>query len=143
MKTVEAFSWISMALFTISAILLIALTTRAHALGRPFIWQEPISEIPWFGEYPGQEYDEEGRPVFNPRYYQPAMYQAGSPGAGPGQGYPYPGMSSMGMPVSQQPMVLPNNGGYVVQQQPGHSIVIQPNANGQPTVTQIPGIVQQ
>lgn len=32
-------------------------------------------------------------------------------------------------------------GGYVVQQNPGHSIVIQPNPNGQPTITQVPGIV--
>lgn len=33
-------------------------------------------------------------------------------------------------------------GGYVVQQNPGHSVVIRPGVNGQaPTVTQVPGVV--
>lgn len=60
-------------------------------------------------------------------------------------GYGYPG----GMPMSMgmQPMGVYGGGaqvapGYVVQQTPGHSVVIQPGMNGQPTtVTQIPGTV--
>lgn len=30
---------------------------------------------------------------------------------------------------------------YVIQQTPGHSVVIQPNPGGIPTVTQVPGMV--
>lgn len=51
-------------------------------------------------------------------------------------GYPGMGMQPMG---AYGPQMAP---GYVVQQTPGHSVVIQPGMNGQPpTVTQIPGTV--
>ena len=47
--------------------------------------------------------------------------------------------------MAAYPAVTPSvqvPGGYVVQQNPGHSVVIQPGSNGQaPTVTQIPGVV--
>ena len=102
--------------------ILIALTTRAQALGRPYAWAEPIFELPWFGQWPG--YPEPG--AFNGGYPGYA-YPAGMP---PMMGAPYgPGAGAYGA------------GGYVVQQNPGHSIVIQPNPNGQPTITQVPGMV--
>jgi hypothetical protein len=118
------------------------LASRAHSLGRPFIWAEPIAEIPWFGQYPGYEDEEGGEGEsrrssgrFDPRFMHPAMYPAGgfyAPGA--------PGVPVM--PQFQQGIPGYPNGGLVVQQQPGHSVVIQQGQNGQPQVTQIPGIVQ-
>lgn len=102
--------------------ILISLTTRAKALGRPFAWGEPIIELPWFGQWPG--YPEGGQ------FPQGMMY--------PQQQYGYPGMGMQPM-GAYGPQMAP---GYVVQQTPGHSVVIQPGMNGQPpTVTQIPGTV--
>ena len=52
-------------------------------------------------------------------------------------GYPgYPGMQ----PTQA---VFASNGQmpYVIQQAPGHSVLIQPNPGGIPTVTQVPGAV--
>lgn len=101
--------------------ILISLTTRAKALGRPFAWGEPIIELPWFGQWPG--YPEGGQ--FQQGMMYPQQY-----------GYPGMGMQPMG---AYGPQMAP---GYVVQQTPGHSVVIQPGMNGQPpTVTQIPGTV--
>ena len=87
-------------------------------LGRPYAWAEPIVELPWFGQYPGFP---EGQYPQNGMYQMPYAYPAGQP-----MGYPAPG----GQP------------GYVIQQNPGHSVVIQPGVNGQPpTITQVPGSV--
>jgi hypothetical protein len=61
----------------------------------------------------------------------------GSPGR---YQYAYPAGSPMSYPTMQPHMV---NGGYVVPQQPGHSVVIQPSAHGgAPMITQVPGHVQ-
>ena len=106
-------------------VILITLASRAQARGRPFAWAEPIVELPWFGQWPG---------------YPESQY----PGAGmmyPGQmmmpGYAYPA----GQPMTYA-TTAPGQPGYVVQQNPGHSVVIQPGMNGQPaTITQIPGSV--
>ncbi|KAI0832458.1 hypothetical protein BC628DRAFT_1406926 [Trametes gibbosa] len=127
MRVVQAFSWMIFCLYAIFLWILISLTARAKVFGRPFAWSEPIIELPWFGQLPG--YPEGGQ-------YPPGMYP---------NGYGYPG----GMPMSMgmQPMGVYGGGaqvapGYVVQQTPGHSVVIQPGMNGQPTtVTQIPGTV--
>ncbi|EKM59067.1 uncharacterized protein PHACADRAFT_249255 [Phanerochaete carnosa HHB-10118-sp] len=120
MKVIEAFSWMNFCLFTIFLWILITLTSRAKAFGRYGAWYEPIFELPWFGQYPGNE---SGGPPGRYNY----AYPAGSP-AYPGHAYPTnPQMS---------------NGGYVVSQQPGHSVVIQPQHGGPPVVTQVPGIVQ-
>lgn len=44
----------------------------------------------------------------------------------------------MGGPISTMPVM--QDGGYVVQQQPGYSMVITPGLNGQaPMVQQVPG----
>ncbi|KAI0638220.1 hypothetical protein C8Q77DRAFT_1215088 [Trametes polyzona] len=120
MRVVQAFSWMIFCLYAIFLWILIALTSRAKALGRPYAWGEPIVELPWFGQWPG--YPEGGQ-------FPQGMY--------PGQyGYPAMGMQPMG---AYGPQIAP---GYVVQQNPGHSVVIQPGMNGQPpTVTQIPGTV--
>ena len=102
--------------------ILISLTTRAKVLGRPYAWAEPIIELPWFGQWPG--YPEGGQ--FPNGMYPPGQY-----------GYPMMGVPSMGGYAGSQ--MAP---GYVVQQNPGHSVVIQPGMNGQPpTITQVPGTV--
>jgi hypothetical protein len=131
---------------TIFAILLISLATRAHSLGRPFIWAEPIAEIPWFGQFPGYE-DEEGseggsRPHsmrFDPRDPRFQQHPMTMNGFIPQQGMPVMPMMQQGGQFQQVPGYP--NGGLVVQQQPGHSVVIQAGQNGQPQVTQVPGMV--
>jgi hypothetical protein len=82
------------------------------AMGRPYIWREDIRELPWFGQAPGY----------------------------PGTGYvayssPY-GARATG-PYTQYPATT--YGGNIVQQQPGHSIVINPGRGGMPAVvSQVP-----
>jgi len=115
MKVIEAFSWMNFCLFAIFIWIVVSLTARSKVLGRPYAWGEPIFELPWFGQYPGP----------------PGPYAAGGYGGGYGGGMP---MYPTGVPYGPQ-MV---NGGYVVQQNPGHSVVIQPGMGGQPpTVTQM------
>ena len=95
---------------------LISLTTRSQAFGRMYAWSEPVIELPWFNQVPG--WPEDAGPY-------------------PGQ-YAYPAGYAPG--VQTAPTVM--GGGYVVQQSPGHSVVIRPGANGQaPTITQIPVVV--
>ncbi|KAI0081813.1 hypothetical protein K474DRAFT_1613063 [Panus rudis PR-1116 ss-1] len=109
MRVVEAFSWMNFCLFAIFFWILLALTTRSKTLGRPFAWSEPIVELPWFGEWPGWPADS--------RY--PGAY-GGYPTVAPGGAVYGPG-------------------GYVIQQAPGHQVMIQPGVNGAPpTVTQVP-----
>jgi len=120
MKVIEAFSWMIFCLYAIFLWILISLTSRARVMGLPYAWRAPIFELPWFGEMPGWPY---------PGQYAPAQQMGYPMGA-------YPGMGA-GMPYAP-PMV---NGGYVVQQAPGHSVVIQPTgAGGAPTITQIPSV---
>ncbi|THH33620.1 hypothetical protein EUX98_g604 [Antrodiella citrinella] len=120
MRVMQAFSWMLFSLLTIFLIIVISRTTAAQALGRRYAWSEPIVELPWFGQYPGWPEDEAG--PYGSRYAYPA-------------GAPMPGYAS------SQPMQVAG-GGYVIQQNPGHSVVIQPGSNGQaPTITQIPGMV--
>ena len=70
-------------------------------------------ELPWFGEMPGYYNTHAGGPG---QTYTPAW----------GYGYPYPPPMSGGLPLMSG--VPPNSG--------GHSIVIRPNLNGPPDVTQ-------
>ena len=108
-------------------------------MGRPYAWSEPIFELPWFGQYPGMPESMYGAgganmpmtPYMGGGYAYPA-------GAYPGAMMPQPMMMQGG--AAAQPYMT--NGGYVVPQQPGHSVVIQPNGRGQPpTITQVPGVV--
>lgn len=129
MKVIEAFSWMNFVLLAIFLWILITLTSRAKVFGRYRAWFEPILELPWFGQYPGG-YEDQGS---QGRYSY--AYPAGSP-------MQYPGGMMPGMQQPQYPMQPQMvNGGYVVSQQPGHSVVIQPNAHGPPMVTQVPGMV--
>ena len=114
MRVMEAFAWILFALCgsflllrtanTISPALtvviflwiLITLTSRAQAMGRPYAWSEPIFELGWFGQYPGMPES----------MYGPHIPGSPSEGGTPymGGGYPYGGSPGM---YPQQMMQMP------------------------------------
>lgn len=99
-------------------------------MGAPYAWAAPIFELPWFGELPGWPYGGQmGYPM----------------GTYPGGGMAYqPGMMNGGMMHGGMMGggVVNTNGSYVVQQVPGHSVVIQSGLGGAaPTITQVPGSV--
>lgn len=81
------------------------------AMGRQHIWSEDIRELPWFGQAPG---------------WPGHGYVQYSSQPGRGYGGPYTQYSTSGYA----------SGGNVVQQQHGHSVVIQPGRNGMPTTVQ-------
>jgi len=103
-------------------IFLVALANRAQVLGWPDIWQDDVSDLPWFGEYPGYP----GIPFYS-QYTAP---QAQALDAGPG--------------ASEAATTQLLGNGRVFQQQLGHSIIIWPSVNGEPPrIEQRPGIVTQ
>jgi hypothetical protein len=98
---------------TFFLIFIITQANRSQVLGWPDIWSEDVTDLPWFGEYPGYP----GGPLYSLA----------------------PQMGSQIPPVQGGQMVV---NGSVVQQQPGHSIVIWPGVNGEPArIEQRPGIV--
>ncbi|EIW76118.1 hypothetical protein CONPUDRAFT_139571 [Coniophora puteana RWD-64-598 SS2] len=114
MKVIEAFSWAIFVSLIFFFIIIIALTTRAVAFGRRYAWHEHISQLGWFNQFPGYPTE-----VVYPQA-QPMNYNSysGQPGT------PYNAMS-----------------GNVIQQMPGHSVVIQPGINGgMPTISQVPSV---
>ncbi len=103
---------------TLSLLFVITLASRSQALGWPDIWDDDINDLPWFGEYPGYP----GGPLYTqgPQFQNPQFQNQ--------------------LPPVQGAQLMVN--GSVVQQQPGHSIVIWPGVNGEPPrVEQRPGIV--
>jgi hypothetical protein len=54
-----------------------ALVSRAESLGRPDIWNDHISVVPWFGEWPGFGAYGQGQVAYGqqPMMYQPGMQQ--------------------------------------------------------------------
>jgi hypothetical protein len=92
-------------------------------MGRYDIWREDVRELPWFGQAPG--YPGAGYATYSGQYGN--------------RGYP----GSYAQPYAQSYSQYPTTyGGNVVQQQPGHSLVIQPGMNGgAPTVQQVPTAV--
>jgi len=125
MKIVEAFSWITFGTFVIALITVIMLTSNAYHLGRPYAWREPMLELGWFGEFPGYS----GGPYSSyPTFHHQGMMQ--------------PGMMMQPGYAQTIPQQYGPGGGYVVQQTPGHSVIIQPGVHGDaPTITQVPGMV--
>lgn len=85
-------------------------------MGRAYAWQEPILELPWFGQYPGWP------------------GESSYPGAG---GYAYPAAAPYTNVPYQTNGSYPANGYNVVQQQPGHSVIIRPGQG----IMQVPGTV--
>ncbi|KAJ3758422.1 hypothetical protein F5880DRAFT_1472212 [Lentinula raphanica] len=113
MKVIQAFSWMIFVLCSFAFIILMQLITQAQRFGRYLIWYEPIQNLGWYGEWPGL-YNTTTQPMGQMGQY-PQQYQYAVP-------YGYPLQAGSG-----------------IAQQPGHSIIIQPSANGGPaTVTQVP-----
>ncbi|KAF5389055.1 hypothetical protein D9757_004900 [Collybiopsis confluens] len=79
MKVIQAFSWMIFVLCSFAFIILLQLITQAQRFGRWNIWNEPIRELGWYGEYPGY-YNTTTQPVVQypqyPQYGYPA--QAGN-----------------------------------------------------------------
>ncbi|QRW01813.1 hypothetical protein RhiLY_00810 [Ceratobasidium sp. AG-Ba] len=127
MKTVLAFSWGNFVFLIIALTGLLVVVFKLYARGQRDIWKDSMSDVELFRE------KEFAMPPVLPAPPMPADYppasQVGS-GTGSGTGRSghtfiyYPG--SHGAPLQHQ----------VVQQQPGHSVIIH---NGQ--VTQVPGSV--
>ncbi|KAH7105710.1 hypothetical protein BKA62DRAFT_401350 [Auriculariales sp. MPI-PUGE-AT-0066] len=120
LKTIQAFSWTNFGILTLAFIVLLCLVLRVLAHGRWTIWNESVSELPFFGQMGGFQ----GQPVlpFNysyapqqPYYVAQQQAYAGTPG------------------YFQQPP------GNVIMQQPGYGVMVQPQMAGQPPViTQVP-----
>lgn len=137
MKAIEAMSWaifvVCRSLFiskkkrlttdpnapvSIFFIFTISLTTRAQSIGRYNAWAQSISDLPWWGEGLGNDYG----------------YGADTSSYGGG----YHSGANRSYPTAQQ---FPP-GAQVIQQQPGHSLLIRPGHNGQPAVVQqVPGTI--
>lgn len=121
MKTILAFSWANFVFLTLTLVGLLTVVLKLYARGDRDIWKDSMSDVELFEE---KELPKPPMPI-----EIPGGSQVGSGiGSGSGRGghtfVYYPG--SHGAPLQHQ----------VIQQQPGHSVIIQ---NGQ--VTQVPGSV--
>ncbi|EAU84802.1 hypothetical protein CC1G_00321 [Coprinopsis cinerea okayama7 len=105
MKVVQAFSWALFALFVIGFYILFQLVGEARKFGRHYIWEEPIRELPWFGEMPGY-YNTHTGP--GPMPYPASGYPGGYPGyPAPSAGNAImiqPGMNGAPPTITQVPM---------------------------------------
>lgn len=116
MKGIEATSWAVFVVFAIFFVLTISLTTRAQAIGRYNAWAQSMSNLQWWSEGAND-------------------YTYGPDSSSYGGGY---SSANRGYPLTQQ---YPPNA-QIIQQQPGHSLLIRPGQNGQPAVVQqVPGTV--
>lgn len=106
MKVIEAFSWTIFVLFTFFFITMITLTTRAVVCGRYYAWREHVSQLGWFGEFPG--------------YPTEAVYPRAPMFGGYGQPYPMMGGYHMQQMPGHSIMVQPgiNGGQPIVSQVP-------------------------
>ncbi|KAG8692013.1 hypothetical protein FRC11_012359 [Ceratobasidium sp. 423] len=112
MKTVLAFSWANFVFLVLWLVGLLTLVIKIYARGNRDIWGNSMSDVTIFAE----------SPIIKPGEYP--MSTGTSLPTAPGQTFVYyPGNTA---PAQAQ----------VIQQQPGHSVIIR---NGQ--VTQVPGSV--
>lgn len=120
MKTVLAFSWANFVFLCLGLMTLLRIVIKVYGRGDQDVWRNSMSDVSLFDaplEPKPQEYP--------PQVYPQQEYPMGSQSGRSGHTYVYyPG--STGAPLQHQ----------VIQQQPGHSVIIQ---NGQ--VTQVPGSV--
>ncbi|KAG9104467.1 hypothetical protein FRC06_002123 [Ceratobasidium sp. 370] len=116
--TVLAFSWANFVFLVLALIGLLTVAFKLYARGERDIWKNSMSDVELFQE---KELPGPGAPVV----YPPPPSNSGSGSGRGGHTFVYyPGSHSA--PLQHQ----------VIQQQPGHSVIIQ---NGQ--VTQVPGSV--
>ena len=105
-------------------IFVIVLANRSQIMGWPDIWNDDIIDLPWFGQYPGY-----------PGFSDYLSYQS----------VRNPAVDSTRTTLTAPAIVAPIQtvgDGTVIQQQPGHSIIIWPGVNGNPPrVEQRPGII--
>ena len=113
MKVIEAFSWLA---FLLSMYCYL----RAFIAPRSELSIRQVLGLAYFAYKYVIEHDVYGR------YFPGAPIQASQFG-----GYGNSSIYSAVPPAPGQPQ-------YVVQQQPGHSVVIQPSVNGQPAVQHVP-----
>ncbi|PVF94767.1 hypothetical protein CPB86DRAFT_739954 [Serendipita vermifera] len=67
-KVVMAFSWAEFSVITIMFLIVISLTTRARTYGAGSrVWNESISDLPWFGTWIGED-----RQHYRPTYPMPS-----------------------------------------------------------------------
>ncbi|CUA70200.1 hypothetical protein RSOLAG22IIIB_00550 [Rhizoctonia solani] len=114
MKTVLAFSWANFVFLALWLVGLLALVIKIYARGNRDIWGNSISDVTLFAEIPHV------KPV-----------EGEYPPMAPATNLPMPGQTFVYYPTTNgalQPQII--------QQQPGHSVIIR---NGQ--VTQVPGSV--
>jgi len=113
MKTILGFSWAIFVILAISFGTLIALAVRVHSKGVREVWQESISDLPWFNQW---VHDHHHYPIAQPA----AVYHSDGRG-----GYDEP------------PYMSGNN--YVVTPRPGMTTIVTPDrGGGAPSVNYVP-----
>ncbi|KAJ3785464.1 hypothetical protein GGU10DRAFT_395159 [Lentinula aff. detonsa] len=122
MKVIQAFSWMIFVLCSFAFIILMQLVTQAQRFGRYMIWYEPIQNLGWCVDFLNFENEADMLTSHNQRFGEwPGLYNTTT------------------QPMYAVPYGYPLQAGSGIPQQPGHSIIVQPSANGGPaTVTQIP-----
>ncbi|CCA69967.1 hypothetical protein PIIN_03907 [Serendipita indica DSM 11827] len=120
MKVIMAFSWAEFSIFVLMFIIVVILTIRARSHGAGSrVWNESISDLPWFGTWVGED-----RRHYQPTYPMPGTTYAPSTYA-PGSVYP---------PVSFGPDGVPER--IVIQAPPpGQTVYLHPDDGyAQPTI---------
>lgn len=81
LKVVMAFSWAEFATILLMFLIVLALTIRARTHGAgSMVWNESISDLPWFGNWVGED-----RQHYRPTYPMPSYLQPYSPSLGGGR----------------------------------------------------------
>lgn len=76
LKVIMAFSWAEFATLTVMFLIVISLTVRARSHGASSrVWNESISDLPWFGTWVGED-----RRHYQPHYPMPTYPQTIPPG---------------------------------------------------------------
>ncbi|KIM67983.1 hypothetical protein SCLCIDRAFT_1081599 [Scleroderma citrinum Foug A] len=106
MKVIEAFSWATFIAFFGFVVVVISLTSRAVAFGRRFAWQEHISQLGWYGEWPGFPTE-----AIYPRPYYPGQHPY----------YPHMGGNYINQMPGHSVVIQPGMGGGMpmISQVPG------------------------
>jgi len=103
-KVIQAFSWMLFVMCALALLVLFRLVAHAQMFGRYDIWQEPIRELPWFGEAPGFYNTHQGTMPYS-GVYSHGQQPMASPAMHPGQTVVIqPGMNGQPATVTTVPM---------------------------------------